>query len=442
MKKTIGALLLIIFTLQGADYPNFSTVAKKILPLTVNISTESNVKDSIENPFDTLFFGQSDGASMSSKKSLGSGFLISADGLIVTNNHIVQSTGDIIVKFADGRSYNAEIIGGDHSTDIALLKIDLEKDSEFLQFEDRDKLDIGQWVVAFGNPFGYNGTMSAGLVSAIGISGLGLESHENFIQTDININKANSGGPLVNSDGKVVGINAGIVPNNTDVGVGYAIPISIVKRVVDNIIEFGEVKRPMLGLVYERNFDIKMARNLGLDEAKGALVAQVIDGTPAKAVGIQVGDLIRAIDGKEIKTFGEAESVLSIYNPGEQIKIDLIRNGQPRTFAATLIERDVLLTSNGIDVMGLTISILDGKTKRQYDYPSNKQGVIITDVEKGSLAEQLGLRKGLIITEINKQKIENLIDFNRAYNLISEGSNFLIYVESKDFGRYVLVEKE
>lgn len=443
MKKIIAISILLIFNLSAN--PNFTEVAERVLPLTVNISTKSIVKDSISNPFEALFFGRAEERpSTEAGTSLGSGFFISKDGLIVTNNHIIQSAGDVYIKLSNGKVYEAKIMGADPGTDIALLKIDLDgEEVEYLSFARENSTRIGEWVLAFGNPFGLNSTMTAGLISSQGQSALSLESYKNFIQVDININKNNSGGPLVNTKGEVIGINTALInKENENLNLGFAIPSSIVERVVDNLVKFGEVKRPMLGIVYETNFDISKAREQGLNAPVGAMVARVLEGTPAHNIGIQSNDVIVAINGRKVETYIQAEDIISFFSPGEQIQIDLYRNGRLRNFRATLIEQDILLSSDGIDVMGMTIALLDGQKRREYNFPNNKRGVIITNVERGSLAEQLGLRAGLLITEVNKEKIESLIDFNIAYNKISPASNFLIYVESKDFGRYVLIRKD
>lgn len=442
MKRIIAILILLIFNLSAN--PNFTKVAEEVLPLTVNISTKSTVKDFITNPFESLFFGRAEERpSTEAGTSLGSGFFISKDGLIITNNHIIQSAGDVYVKLSNGNVYEAKIMGADPGTDIALLKIDLENETEFLNFVEDDKVNVGEWVLAFGNPFGLNSTMTSGLISSKGQSALSLESYKNFIQVDININKNNSGGPLVNNQGKVIGINTALInQKNENLNLGFAIPASIVKRVVDNLIKFGEVKRPMLGVVYETNFDINKAKEVALDAPVGAMVSKVLEGTPAHSIGIQAKDVIVAINGKRVDTYMQANDIISFFSPGEQIQIDLYRNGRLRNFMATLIEQDILLSSDGIDVMGVTIALLDGQKRSEYNFPSNKKGVVITKVERGSLAEQLGLRPGLVVSELNKEKIESLIDFNIAYNKITPASNFLIYVESRDFGRYVLIRKD
>ncbi len=442
--KYFSFLFLILFNISAVNLPDFTSVAQDVLPATVNISTKIVIKETIVNPFNSLFFGESEAYEVEREgSSLGSGFVISKDGLVVTNNHVVQNAAEIIIKFSDLREYEAEIIGADPSTDIALLKIKSDDKFDFLEFEDEQNLKIGEWVVAVGNPFGLNSTMTAGIVSATGRSGLGIETYENFIQTDASINPGNSGGPLINTRGKVVGVNTAIISQTQgNIGLGFAIPTSIVKRVTDNLIKYGEVKRPMLGVIFQNDFNSKVAKEFGLENAKGALVAQVIEGTPASESGLLKGDIIIAIDEKEVKSYGQAQAIISTYNPGEQIKIDLLRNGKNRTFLITLAERDIMISSQGIEVMGLTINQLDSQKRNEYGYSQQRKGVVITNVKRGTLGEQLGLRPGIIISEINKVPISNLVDFNKEYNKVGQGENLLLYVENKDFGRYVIISKE
>ena len=306
----------------------FVQVYKNTKDSIVNIRTKKTVVVNTYNPLEELLFGRSGGEEKRESGALGSGFVVSEDGYIVTNNHVVSNADEIFVKFSDGREYKTKLIGTSPEVDIAVLKIESNEKFKPLEFSDSDKVEIGQWSIAFGNPMGLNDSMTVGVVSASGRSSLGIEEIENFIQTDAAINQGNSGGPLIDINGKVIGVNTAILSTSGgSVGLGFAIPSNLVSVVKDSIISTGKFEKPYIG-VYLNNLDSEKIKALNIKSTNGVLIAKVIENGPAARAGMQANDVVVAVNGKSVNSAGAFIGELAAKKIGETVELSIIRNSQ------------------------------------------------------------------------------------------------------------------
>jgi serine protease Do len=399
--------------------PSFAEIVEKVSKGVVNIST-TRVEER-QNPF-WWFFGPGPGPGEEffrrffgepqrriPTRSLGSGFLISPDGYIVTNSHVVRGATDINVTLWDGRTFKAKIVGVDDATDIAVLKIDATN-LPYLKFGDSNELRVGDWVIAIGNPFGLGHTVTVGVVSAKGRS-LGITRYEDFIQTDAAINPGNSGGPLINIKGEVVGINTAILnPSGMSVnaGIGFAIPSSLAKDIVPTLIAKGKVERAWIG-VYIQEVTPEIAKQLGLKEAKGALVSDVVPGSPADKVGIKRGDVIIEFDGKKVESWRQLPIMVSLSPVNKKAKLKIIRDGKELEFEVVLAkmpeEQELArhqppeqrrTPEQGVELKQFGITIQD-----------SPDGPKVVSVEPGSPAQMAGIMPGDIIVEVNRKQVKN-----------------------------------
>ena len=317
---------------QGA----FINVYKGAKDSIVNIRTKKTVVVNTYNPLEELLFGSSGGQEKRESGSLGSGFVVSEDGYIVTNNHVVNNADEIYVKFTDGREYLTKLVGTSPEVDIAILKIESSEKFKPLEFADSDKIQIGQWSIAFGNPLGLNDSMTVGIISAAGRSSLGIEEIENFIQTDAAINQGNSGGPLVDINGKVIGVNTAILSNSGgSVGLGFAIPSNLISVVKDSIISTGKFERPYVGL-YLDNLDSQKIKNLNIKSGNGVYIAQVVPGSPAEKAGLKANDVIIGVNDKPVNSAGSFIGELAAKKIGQTVNLQIIRNSQTMNVNVTL----------------------------------------------------------------------------------------------------------
>ena len=306
----------------------FVQVYKNTKDSIVNIRTKKTVVVNTYNPLEELLFGRSGGEEKRESGALGSGFVVSEDGYIVTNNHVVSNADEIFVKFSDGREYKTKLIGTSPEVDIAVLKIESNEKFKPLEFSDSDKVEIGQWSIAFGNPMGLNDSMTVGVVSASGRSSLGIEEIENFIQTDAAINQGNSGGPLIDINGKVIGVNTAILSTSGgSVGLGFAIPSNLVSVVKDSIISTGKFEKPYIG-VYLNNLDSEKIKALNIKSTNGVLIAKVIENGPAAKAGMQANDVVVAVNGESVNSAGAFIGELAAKKIGETVELSIIRNSQ------------------------------------------------------------------------------------------------------------------
>ena len=321
----------------------FVQVYKNTKDSIVNIRTKKTVTVNTYNPLEELLFGRSGGVEKRESGALGSGFVVSEDGYIVTNNHVVSNADEIFVKFSDGREYKTKLIGTSPEVDIAVLKIEANEKFKPLEFSDSDKIEIGQWSIAFGNPMGLNDSMTVGVISASGRSSLGIEEIENFIQTDAAINQGNSGGPLIDINGKVIGVNTAILSTSGgSVGLGFAIPSNLASVVKDSIIATGKFEKPYIG-VYLNNLDSEKIKALNIKSTNGVLIAKVVTDGPAARAGIQANDVIVAVNGKAVNSAGAFIGELAAKKIGETVELSVIRNPQTVKIGVALEETPKML---------------------------------------------------------------------------------------------------
>lgn len=401
-----------------AAYPDFIAPASNSIHAVVHIKTEYARKNSMYDSFFNFhdFFGQSPYNGQRPLEGAGSGVIISADGFIVTNNHVVQDASKIEIVLNDKRSYSGTVVGTDASTDLAVVKIK-ESNLPFLGYGNSDELQIGEWVLAVGNPFNLTSTVTAGIVSAKArnINILGTPdgtSIESFIQTDAAVNRGNSGGALVNTRGELVGINAAIASGNGFyAGYSFAIPVNIVKKVVADLIDYSEVQRAFLG-VSIREIDSKFAEDQGLKQLSGVYVSEVNEGSAAKEAGIQKGDIITSINKISVNSTSELLEQVSRYRPGEKVEVGINRNGVDKVFSAKLRNRDgnmSLVKKEVKDVLpelGAKMEVASSDLLRKLGI---EHGVQITELGEGVL-KTAGIREGYVITEIDNKPIRNVDD--------------------------------
>jgi serine protease Do len=437
MAGLIGVLAILTFATGNAwarpAPENFADLAEKLLPSVVNISTVQAVseKDKRRNVpnlppgspfqdfFDEFFDRQERGGDRPVRPtmSLGSGFIISEDGYIVTNNHVVGEAEKITVSLTDGEEFVAELIGRDAMLDVALLKIDAGKKLPALEFGDSDAVRVGEWVMAIGNPFGLGGSVTAGIVSALHRD-INAGNYDYFIQTDASINRGNSGGPMFNLDGEVIGINTMIFsPNGGNIGIGFAIPSSQAERSIAQLKEFGRTKRGWIGVSIRMVTD-DIAASLGLDSDEGAFIENVVPDGPAEKAGIQVADIILTFDGEPIEEMRELPRVVAGTAVGKTVKVRLLRNGQAlvvKLTTAELKEEPTLVASADPDtqhgsstdeVMGMRLGELTAATRERYEIPADLSGVIVANLSRSSEAAQKGFRPGDVIVQVDQSDVE------------------------------------
>ncbi len=447
-------------TAQANELTSLAELVKRLKPSVVNISTTSVVKGGspFGSPFQSPFGGgENDPFEEFFKKffgdipqgefrqrGLGSGFIISEDGFIITNNHVVEKANDIDVILEDGEKYKAKIIGKDSKTDLALLKVQPKNKLPAVPFGNSDVLEIGDWAVAIGNPFGLGHTVTAGIISAKGRS-LGLGAYDDFIQTDAAINPGNSGGPLFNLDGEVIGVNTAIIAGGQ--GIGFAIPSSMAKYVIDQIKTGGKVVRGWLGVLVQQ-ITPEIAESMKFKEPTGALVADVTPGGPADKAGITRGDVIVEFNGNQIKDMAELPKLVAITPPGTQSKVRFISNGSEKTVEIKLGElpEEVAKASGGSGQeiernMGLVVQEINPQIQRRLQLEDSK-GVIITNVQPGSIGWDAGLRRGDIILEVNRKQISGLDEYRKTIDTIKKGESALLLVKRDKNTVYVALKIE
>ena len=428
----------------------FVEVAKKVQPAVVNITTEKTVtmrpwdrfgEDFFRgSPFEDFFRGfgspRERGREYQHKqRSGGSGVIVDKEGYILTNNHVVEGVDKVKVTLNDGREFSATMKGQDTRTDLAVLNIKA-KDLPVANLGDSDKLEVGEWAIAIGSPFGLEHTVTVGVISAKGRSGLGTGTYEDFIQTDASINPGNSGGPLINIDGEVIGINAMIIQPGT--GIGFAIPINMAKQISNDLIKHGKVVRPWLG-ISAQDLTAEMMEHFKVKEKEGVLVGQVYPGTGAEKAGLSSGDIIRSVDDKPVKNVNELVKEIQKKKVGQTVRLAIIRDGKPTTIEVTTTampeKAELAKEKEEEEKMGARVQDLTPQLSARYGISGIKHGVVVVGVEDGSLANEIGLREGDVILEINRKKIENTKDFEKAITDIDveKGVIFLIHRKGSTF---------
>ena len=407
---------------------SFADLAERLSPAVVNISTSQTVQAPTRpapniprgSPFEDLFrdFFDRGQRGPRSVSSLGSGFLIDPDGIVVTNNHVIENADEIVVNFNDGTSLPAELIGRDPKTDIALLRINPDEPLPYVSLGDSDAMRVGDWVVAIGNPFGLGGSVSAGIISARNRD-INAGPYDDFIQTDAAINRGNSGGPLFNMDGEVIGVNTAIIsPSGGSIGIGFAVPSELVKGVVAQLREFGETRRGWLG-VRIQTVSPEIAESLGLPDEQGALVADVTPDGPAEAAGIRPGDVVLRFNGRDVRQMRDLPRMVADTPVGSEVDVELWRRGSRQVVSVALgrlEESDIEMgMPPGMDgdgdgdpsasIFGLTLESLTQQRRMELDLPDDVEGVVITGVETDSDAARKGVRPGDLIVEVGQEPV-------------------------------------
>jgi serine protease Do len=408
---------------------SFAELAEQISPSVVNITTSAMIAAPAEgtpmvpegSPFEDFFedFGGPGGEGMQRSEALGSGFVISEDGYIVTNNHVIEGADEITIEFFSGKKLQAKLVGTDPKTDIAVLKVEAGEPLPFVTFGNSDLMRVGDWVMAMGNPLGQGFSVSAGIVSARNREQGG--AYDDFIQTDAAINRGNSGGPLFNMDGQVIGVNTSILsPNGGSIGIGFSMSSNVVSKVVDQLQEFGETRRGWLG-VRIQDITPEIAESMGLAEASGALVSDVPDG-PAKEAGIVAGDVITRFDDQPVADAGDLTRRVADAPIGEAVPVIIQRNGQTETLQVTLGRREEAEAEpmpasspapeepTQMESLGLTLAPLDEDMRSRLGMDASTEGLMVMAVDQASEAFTKGLREGDLITEAGQQKIVRLQD--------------------------------
>jgi serine protease Do len=445
----------------------FSSAAKAAMPAVVSIKVEKTITgpvmgfggpDGFNDPFDQFpddlrqrFFGRRAPQERSPRKyhqeGQGSGFIISEDGYILTNNHVVGAVDKITVELKDGRTFdNAKLIGTDPDSEVALIKIE-GSNFPVLPMGDSGKIEIGDWVIAIGNPFGLSETVTVGVISAVGRSNMHIAAYEDFIQTDAAINPGNSGGPLIDLDGKVIGINTAIVSESGGyMGIGFAIPINMARTIGEQLKKSGKVSRGYLGLAAE-DVDADKAELLGLKDATGVVVATVLSGSPAEKADVKVNDVILALNGKKVQTYDAFRNEVAMLSPGSKVRLDVVRGGKTLELTATLGERPNAAAKQeqaspapqqalGLEVQDLTKELAD-----QLGYKAG-EGVIVTAVAPDSPAAEKGIKPKDVIVSVNGRNVSSVKAFVTAVRRSAKSGKVLLLVKRGDVSQFVTVRIE
>lgn len=432
-----------IYIGRKTDFPSFSELVEAQQPSVVNISTTSVVRrrglfpDSQRSPFGDndpfeeffkRFFGGESPQKEFRRQGLGSGFIISGDGYVVTNNHVVDRAEDIQVILEDGKKFKAEIIGKDPKTDIAVLKIEPDRKLKAVKFGNSDNLRIGDWVMAIGNPFGLGYTVTAGIVSAKGRS-LGLGAYDDFIQTDAPLNLGNSGGPLFNLNGEVVGINTAIAARGQ--GIGFSIPSNLASNIISQLKNGGEVVRGWLGVVIQ-SITPEIAESINLKDTNGALIADVSQDSPAYKAGLQSGDVVIKFNGNPIEEFSDLTKMVAVEKPGSVVIVTILREGVEREIKVVLGElKDQKAESevrDSSDKFGFSVEEITPELVRKFKLDQD-EGVMVVNVARGTRAWEAGFRLGDVILKIDKMDIRGIDDYDNAIEKFKDGGLALFLVK-------------
>ena len=456
------AIMFVTLEVGAADRPDsFADQVDRLSPAVVNISTTTIVNEGPAmdmpqfppgSPFEDFFknFGDNDRKRRAS--SLGSGFIIDDSGIVVTNFHVIENAEEITVTLADETAFTAKVLGQDQKTDIAVLKIDPgETELTAVPFGDSDSLRVGDWVLAIGNPFGLGGTVTAGIVSARGRD-IGNGPYDDFIQTDASINRGNSGGPLFNTDGEVIGINTAIFSQSGgSVGIGFAISSNLAKRVTSQLAEFGTTRRGWLG-VFIQEITPDIADSLGLDTAAGALVSTVNENSPAQAAGLEPGDVIVSFDGRMIDKMRDLPRIVAETEIGKTVPVGVIRNGKSIEVQVTLgeLEKAELVgivneqpegEAESFDRLGFSVENLTAELAGELGLDADTRGVVVTEVAEGGPAFAKGLKPGDIIRRFGQRRVEDAADLAKSVSETREAgrAGVLLLVESEGRERFIQI---
>ena len=447
--------------LEQTSMASFSPVVKRSMPAVVNISSSKVVKQQqmprgmFDDPFFRQFFGgrmpdQQQGRQRAQREtSLGSGVVVSPDGYILTNNHVVEGATEVKVAFFDKREYPAKIVGTDKYTDVAVLKID-KTGLTALPIADSSHAQVGDVVLAIGNPFGLGQTVTMGIISATGRAGLGIERYEDFIQTDAAINRGNSGGALIDTKGELVGINTAILSGDGggNEGIGFAIPANLAHSIMDQLLKKGKVTRGYMGIL-PQELTPDMAKAFGVPSGKGVAVAEVVAGGPASHAGLKVGDVIVGVNGEPVDDVNGFRLRVAAFAPGTTVHLKVERGSQTVDLPVTLTEYNMEKAENDTGngnlpsggekgaLGGVTVQGLTSDLRQQLQLPEGTSGVVITDLDEDSAAARAGLEQGDVIVQVNRHPVNTVADFNR---FVKEGTgNSTLLLVKRGAGTQFLV---
>ncbi len=425
---------------EGEPLPSLAPMIEKTRPAVVNIATRGSVNIQnhplLNDPLFRRFFkGFENLPQQREVKSLGSGVIIDADaGYIVTNHHVIEGADEIAVTLHDGQQLEAKVVGSDPEADVAILKVEQEKlKLTHIPFADSSELRVGDFAVAIGNPFGLGQTVTSGIISALGRTGLGIEGYEDFIQTDASINPGNSGGALVNLRGELIGINTAILASGGagNVGIGFAIPINMVRELTDQLIEYGEVRRGMLGVIMQ-NLTPELARAFGLDMHQGVVISQVVDDSAADKAGLKAGDVVSEINGVAVKSASSMRNMVGLMRVGAKMDISVIRDGDKKVLTA-YIEDEVEQSLAGEKLHAK----LAGAVIESHDEGGNKF-LVVAEVSRGSAAWNARLRKGDLILSVNRAPVKSLADMKKMVKASDE--QILFNVQRGQTALFILIQ--
>jgi serine protease Do len=440
---------------------SFAPVVKKVAPSVVKVTTSTRVKvpayqdfPGFDNPFFRRFFGEDfepraprRPQNLPRQLGQGSGVIVTQDGYILTNNHVVDEADEVKVALLDGREFTGKVVGKDPKTDVAVLKVE-GKDLPFIEMADSDKIEIGDIVLAVGNPFGIGQTVTMGMISATGRATLGLD-YEDFIQTDAAINPGNSGGALVDADGRLIGINTAILSRSGgNQGIGFAIPTNLARDVMENLVKDGKVTRGYLGVMIQ-DLTPGLAKEFDLKEQKGALIGDVLPKGPAEKAGLKSGDVVLEFNGKPVKDSRQLKLQVARVKPNDRVPLKVLRNGSTRTLEVTVSElpgsekvakADPSHPDDGEALKGVAVADLDARLRREYNIPNNVEGAVVTDVDDNSVAREAGLKPGDVILEINRQPVKNAGDAVKLTEKPKDKTT-LLRIWSNGGSRYLVVDE-
>ena len=440
---------------EPASRNSFAPVVKRVLPAVVNVASSKVVKTGAReqgnlremDPLFRQFFGNGGQFQMpreQRERGLGSGVIVSPEGYILTNNHVVDGANDVRVTLTDRREFTARVVGTDPKTDVAVLKIDAAN-LQPIVIGESDKIQVGDYVLAVGNPFGLGKTVTMGIVSATGRGNLGIEDYENFIQTDASINPGNSGGALVNERGELIGINTAIISHGSEgnQGIGFAVPVAVARNVMDQILKNGKVTRAYLG-VMAQEVTPAIAKAFHEPEVRGALIGDVSPNSPAEKAGLQKGDIILDVNGKPINDGAQLRMNISLMQPGSSVNVKVLREGATRDFNVRLaelpteraaVEKSNPQSESAMD--GVSVEDVTARNARELRVPAGTTGVVVTDIDPGSTAARSGLQRGDVIQEVNRRPVRNTTEFERAIR--SSKDETLLLVNRQGNTLYVAV---